>query len=178
LTKQGGEIVVGFQIDEKMIASDRAIITINKTETDLIRDDIVKFKPGMIHYIEDAERLLLSITPEKEYVKGDPVVKAFTEILTNKAITDYPKIILQETMPDSSLYGDKENVFWYEILSTEEDVSNDPVLITESGYRILTLDNKYIVPDALDDSGLVDNTLVTEDGIAIVTEDDSLLITE
>lgn len=137
---------MAFQIDEKLLAANRAIITRNKTEKDLIRDDIAKFKPGMIHYIEDNDKLLLSIAPEKIYENGEPKVRAFTEILTNIAVKDYPIILMQKEQP-TELQARKDNTFWYEIVGYEGEESDAQVLVTEAEFRILTGDYKYLVPD-------------------------------
>lgn len=71
---------MAFQINEKMMAHDRAIITRNKTERDLLKDDALRFKPGMAHYISENQKLLLSIEPRK---LSDNSVRKFLEIITD-----------------------------------------------------------------------------------------------
>lgn len=71
---------MAFQLNEKMMAPDRAIITRNKTEQDLLRTDVLKFKPGMAHYVSDNQKLWLSIEPKK---MPDNSIKTFLEIITD-----------------------------------------------------------------------------------------------
>ena len=71
---------MAFQINEKMMAHDRAIITRNKTEKDLLKDDALRFKPGMAHYISENQKLLLSVEPKK---LSDKSVRKFLEVITD-----------------------------------------------------------------------------------------------
>lgn len=81
---------MAFTLNEKMMATDRAIITRNRTGQDLLKTDVVKFKPGMIHYVSENAKLWLSIDPER-LPNGN--IKTFKEIMTDTAVgnvlTDY-----------------------------------------------------------------------------------------
>ena len=71
---------MAFDIDEKMISHDRAIITRNLQEKDLNNSDPVKFKPGMIHYISNKRKLYLSVEP---YIGLNNKQLSVVEIITN-----------------------------------------------------------------------------------------------
>ena len=71
---------MAFQINEKMIAHDRAIITRNKTEADLLKDDVMRFKPGMAHYVSDTQKLWLSVEPKKV---GTKTTRSCLEVVTD-----------------------------------------------------------------------------------------------
>lgn len=70
---------MAFQIDEKMMASNRAIITRNLDEKDLLITDAIKFKPGMMHYISENQKLYLSIDPIRQ---ANGSVKTISEMIT------------------------------------------------------------------------------------------------
>lgn len=71
---------MAFQINEKMMAHDRAIITRNKIERNLLKDDSIKFKPGMAHYISENQKLWLSVEPKK---LPDNSIRKFLEVITD-----------------------------------------------------------------------------------------------
>nr|DAV25108.1 MAG TPA: hypothetical protein [Caudoviricetes sp.] len=71
---------MAFQINEKMMAHDRAIITRNKTERDLMKDDVIRFKPGMAHYISENQKLFLSVEPKK---LPNNSIRKFLEVITD-----------------------------------------------------------------------------------------------
>lgn len=107
---------MAFQIDEKLISSDRALITRNKKYTDLLGTDALKFKPGMIHYTADSQKLWLSVDP---YVTSDGKVEKLVEISLVKPgapirQSDHIDIALSTTEPRLE-YGNKS--FWYEVTS-------------------------------------------------------------
>lgn len=74
---------MAFQINEKMMAQDRAIITRNKIEQDLVRTDDVKFKPGMAHYVSENQKLWLSVEPKKITTNGVDKIRNFLEVITD-----------------------------------------------------------------------------------------------
>lgn len=154
---------MAFQIDEKMMAANRAIITRNKCEEDLLRSDTVKYKPGMIHYCSDTQKLWLSIEPTRIIdATGIEQIRTFKEIGT-LSVGESLKIILQKREPENVI---NEDTYWYQLDSTEEE-SN--ILITESYVRIMTEDGRYIkIPDEIESDS---DILITEDGLRIRTED-------
>lgn len=159
---------MAFQINEKMMAANRAIITRNKCEEDLLRSDTVKYKPGMIHYCSDTQKLWLSIEPTKIIDKnGVEHIKTFKEIGTI-SVADSLKIILQSKKPDNVI---SENTYWYQIDSTDED-SN--VLITERYTKIKTEDGRYIKVTGEIESN--SDILITEDELRIKTEDGKYIV--
>lgn len=79
---------MAFQINEKMMASDRAIITRNKTERDLLRTDSVKFKPGMIHYISENQKLWLSVEPKRIVENNKERIRTSLEIITDTRLSN------------------------------------------------------------------------------------------
>lgn len=78
---------MAFQINEKMMAQDRAIITRNKTEQDLLSTDLVKFKPGMAHYVSDTQKLWLSVEPTKITDNGVQKTRTFLEVITDTRLS-------------------------------------------------------------------------------------------
>lgn len=159
---------MAFQIDEKMMAANRAIITRNKCEEDLLRNDTVKYKPGMIHYCSDTQKLWLSIEPTRVIDEnGVEQIRTFKEIGT-LSVGESLKIILQKREPENVI---SEDTYWYKIDSSEEE-SN--VLITESYVRIMTEDERYIkIPDEVESDS---DILITEDGLRIRTEDGRYIV--
>lgn len=159
---------MAFQINEKMMASDRAIITRNKCEEDLLRSDAVKYKPGMIHYCSDTQKLWLSIEPTRVIdEQGVEHIRAFKEIGTI-SVTDSLKILLQSKEPDNII---NDNTYWYQIDSTEDDYN---ILITERWTRIKTEDGRYIrITGEIETSS---DILITEDELRIKTEDGQYIV--
>ena len=78
---------MAFQIDEKLMATNRAIITRNKIYADLEKIDSIKFKPGMIHYVAENQKLWLSIDPKNVVENGVTKTKTLVEILTSDQIS-------------------------------------------------------------------------------------------
>lgn len=76
---------MGFGIDERMLSHDRALITRNNDISDLDMADRMKYKPGMMHYIENQERLMLSVKPFKD---NNGITKYFKEIIVDGMIQD------------------------------------------------------------------------------------------
>lgn len=130
---------MSFQLDEKMMAENRAIITRNKTESDLFVDDKIKFKPGMIHYVSDTDNLFLSIKPN---ILEDGTLKTITKVILEKDLDEIinnilknisfsekqkdeiktiaiqnNNVILSEEEPDTDI----DNFFWFEIIEEEEE---------------------------------------------------------
>lgn len=100
---------MAFQINEKMMAQDRAIITRNKKEQDLLSSDLIKFKPGMLHYVAENQKLWLSVEPTiKDGMKKS---RAFVEILHRESLED----ILHEYLhidggPNSAMRGSLHSI--------------------------------------------------------------------
>lgn len=161
---------MAFQIDEKMMASNRAIITRNKCEEDLLRNDTVKYKPGMIHYCSDTQKLWLSIEPTRVIDEnGIEQIRTFKEIGTLSA-GESLKIILKKDEPENVI---SENTYWYQIDNTEEDST---VLVTEGYTKIMTEDGRYIrVVDEIESDSEI---LITEDELRIKTEDGEYIVIE
>lgn len=130
---------MSFQLDEKMMAENRAIITRNKTESDLFVDDKIKFKPGMMHYVSDTDNLFLSIKP---MVLEDGTLKTITKVILEKDLDEIinnilknvsfsekqrdeiktiaiqnNNVILSKEKPDTDI----DNFFWFEIIEEEEE---------------------------------------------------------
>lgn len=159
---------MAFQIDEKMMAANRAIITRNKCEEDLLRNDTVKYKPGMVHYCSDTQKLWLSIEPTRVIDEnGIEQIRAFKEIGTLSA-GESLKIILQKKEPENVI---SEDTYWYQIDSTEQETA---VLITESYFKVMTEDGRYIkIPDEVESDSEI---MITEDGLRIRTEDGRYIV--
>lgn len=79
---------MGFQIDEKLMSPNRAIITRNKTKEDIEKEISVTHKPGMLHYVAKDTKLWLSIDPRKAMDEtGQEKVINLIEIMTENNFT-------------------------------------------------------------------------------------------
>lgn len=76
---------MAFQINEKMMAHNRAIITRNQTDRDLLGTDPIKFKPGMAHYISENQKLWLSVEPKR---LPDNSIRTLLEVITDVRLSN------------------------------------------------------------------------------------------
>lgn len=74
---------MAFQIDENMMAPNRAIITRNKIMDDLLSVNPLKNKPGMMHYVSKDKKLWLSIEPYKIMESNLETTKTLYEVITD-----------------------------------------------------------------------------------------------
>lgn len=74
---------MAFQIDENMMAPNRAIITRNKIMDDLLSVNPLKNKPGMMHYVSKDKKLWLSIEPYKTMESNLETTKTLYEVITD-----------------------------------------------------------------------------------------------
>lgn len=71
---------MAFNLDEKFIANNRAIITRNDVLDD-VRNNYLNYRPGMIHYISQNKSLWLSVADENNFEKS---IKEPIEIVTSE----------------------------------------------------------------------------------------------
>lgn len=79
---------MSFQIDENLMAPNRAIITRNKIYDDLISVNPIKNKPGMMHYISKDKKLWLSVDPHKVVENSLEKTKNLYEVITDKRLKE------------------------------------------------------------------------------------------
>lgn len=141
---------MAFQINEKMMAHDRAIITRNKSERDLLGNDLIKFKPGMLHYVADTQKLWLSVEPTiRDEVKKS---RAFIEIMSGESLEKKLQSFLHRD-------GGSENAMIGPLHSNVED-GTSPFVI-KSLTKVVNLNADLIDGKHVDDSITTENNLWT-----------------
>lgn len=141
---------MAFQINEKMMASDRAIITRNKNENDLLITDSIKHKPGMMHYISDNQKMWLSVEPKR---LEDNSIRSFMEIITDVRLAEVLKNYVHRQ-------GGKDNSIWGTLHS---DITTAAPFKVASTIKVNNL-NVDMVDDMHVDTTATANTIVGRDG--------------
>ena len=112
---------MAFNINEKMMATDRAIITRNRQMSDLDRIDRYKFKPGMLHYVSEGQKLMLSTEPMKD-LDGNDIF--FIEMLSSLRLKqEMESYVAREGGDEYSMNG--------QLVSTVTDVAPFKVTSTQ-----------------------------------------------
>lgn len=88
---------MSFQIDENLMAPNRAIITRNKIYDDLLSVNPIRNKPGMMHYISKDKRLWLSVDPHKVVENSLEKTKNLYEVITDKRLKEEFEIMASKS---------------------------------------------------------------------------------